>query len=43
MNRTEAARIGGMDRQALRRRVLRFNADGLKDCLIAGLRGLLVG
>jgi len=28
MNRTEAARIGGMDRQALRRWVLRFNADG---------------
>ncbi len=28
MNRTEAGRIGGMDRQALRRWVLRFNADG---------------
>ena len=28
MNRTEAARIGGMDRQGLRRWVLRFNADG---------------
>ncbi len=26
--RTEAARIGGMDRQTLRDRVLRFNADG---------------
>jgi len=28
MNRTEAARIAGQDRQALRRWVLRFNADG---------------
>ena len=28
MNRTEAARIGGMDRQTLRHWVLRFNADG---------------
>lgn len=28
MNRTEAARIAGHDRQALRRWVLRFNADG---------------
>jgi len=28
MNRTDAARIGGMDRQSLRRWVLRFNADG---------------
>ncbi len=28
MTRTQAARIGGMDRQALRRWVLRFNADG---------------
>ena len=34
MNRTEAARIGGMDRQTLRDWVHRFNAhgpDGLKD------------
>jgi transposase len=34
MNRTEAARIGGMDRQTLRDWVLRFNAsgpEGLKD------------
>jgi transposase len=34
MNRTEAARIGGMDRQTLRDRVHRFNQrgpDGLKD------------
>ena len=28
LNRTEAARIGGMDRQTLRDWVLRFNADG---------------
>ena len=28
MNRTESARIAGQDRQALRRWVLRFNADG---------------
>jgi transposase len=28
MNRTEAARIGGMDRQTLRDWVHRFNADG---------------
>src|SRR5688500_13801536 len=28
MNRTEAARIGGMDRQTLRDWVLRFNASG---------------
>lgn len=28
MNRTEAARIGGMDRQTLRDWVLRFNEDG---------------
>ena len=28
MNRTDSARIGGMDRQSLRRWVLRFNADG---------------
>ena len=28
MSRTEAARIGGMDRQTLRHWVLRFNADG---------------
>lgn len=28
MSRTDAARIGGMDRQSLRRWVLRFNADG---------------
>jgi transposase len=28
MSRTEAAKIGGMDRQTLRRWVLRFNADG---------------
>jgi len=28
MNRTQAARIGGMDRQTLRHWVLRFNADG---------------
>ena len=34
MSRTEAARIGGMDRQTLREGVHRFNAhgpDGLKD------------
>ena len=34
MNRTEAARIGGMDRQTLRDWVHRFNAlgpEGLKD------------
>ena len=34
MNRTEAARIGGMDRQTLREGVHRFNAhgpDGLRD------------
>ena len=28
MSRTQAARIGGMDRQTLRHWVLRFNADG---------------
>jgi transposase len=28
MSRTEAARIGGMDRQTLRHWVLRFNSDG---------------
>jgi transposase len=28
MNRTDAARIGGMDRQTLRHWVLRFNRDG---------------
>ncbi len=28
MNRTEAARIGGMNRQTLRHWVLRFNKDG---------------
>ena len=28
MNRIQAARIGGMDRQTLRHWVLRFNADG---------------
>lgn len=28
MSRTDAARIGGMDRQTLRHWVLRFNADG---------------
>jgi len=28
MNRTQAARIGGMDRQTLRHWVLRFNKDG---------------
>ena len=30
MNRTQAARIGGMDRQTLRHWVLRFNEDGPK-------------
>jgi putative transposase len=39
MNRTEAARIGGMDRQTLRDWVHRFNErgpDGLKDTLSKG-------
>lgn len=39
MNRTDAARIGGMDRQTLRDWVHRFNQagpDGLKDCWYEG-------
>ena len=39
MSRTEAAKIGGMDRQTLRRWVLRFNQDGPKglyDCWSPG-------
>jgi transposase len=31
MNRTEAARVGGMDRQTLRDWVIRFNEEGPTD------------
>ena len=43
MNRTDAARIGGMDRQTLRDWVIRFNEDGpqgLKDRWVAKPRRL---
>ena len=39
MNRTEAARIGGMDRQTLRDWVHRFNADGPKGLLDSWSKG----
>src|SRR5680860_1802948 len=38
MSRTEAAKIGGMDRQTLRRWVLRFNQDGPKAVSYTHLR-----
>lgn len=40
MNRTDAARIGGMDRQTLRDRVVRFNnqgSNGLRDIHAGGV------
>ena len=39
MNRTEAARIGGMDRQTLRDWVHRFNADGPKGLVDSWSKG----
>ncbi len=39
MSRTQAARIGGMDRQTLRRWVLRFNGDGPAGLLDRWSRG----
>jgi transposase len=39
MNRTEAARIGGMDRQTLRDWVHRFNADGPNGLLDSWSKG----
>ena len=46
MNRTEAARIGGMDRQTLRDWVHRFNEhgpEGLLDGFVQGLCATFVG